>query len=62
MGGEVVRYGNREESQPRTVGLTYALVDIAIPSPLDAEGSGLCSHTDISGTDRMGLYLAPHHT
>ena len=36
MGGEVVRYGNREESQPRTVGLPYAVVDFGISSPLDA--------------------------
>ena len=36
MGGEVVRYGNREKSQPRTVGLPYAAVDFGISSPLDA--------------------------
>ena len=36
MGGEVVRYGSREESQPRTVGPPYAVVDFGISSPLDA--------------------------
>ena len=34
---------------------------LGFPHPL-MQGSGLCSHTFISGTDRIGLCLAPHHT
>ena len=61
MGGEVVRYGNREESQPRTVGLPYAVVDSGISSPLDAGFWIVFPHNYIRNGSHRAVLSTPSH-
>ena len=61
MGGEVVRYGNREESQPRTVGLPYAVVDFGISSPLDAGFWIVFPHIYIRNGSHRAVLSTPSH-
>ena len=61
MGGEVVRYGSREESQPRTVGLPYAAVDFGISSPLDAGFWIVFPHIYIRNGSHRAVLSTPSH-
>ena len=61
MGGEVVRYGSREESQPRTVGLPYAVVDFGISSPLDAGFWIVFPHIYIRNGSHRAVLSTPSH-